>query len=170
MELIRALEGRRSDHATAGPVETILIVDDEPSTLELHTRIIRAWSETCRILKAQNGREALDILKETHPDLVLLDLIMPELDGFGVLEAMRNDPRNRDIPVIVLTGQTLTLEDMESLGKGVARVLKKGLFSAKETLAHIEQALARHTTLGSEAQRVVRKSTTYLHEHYMDPI
>jgi AraC-like DNA-binding protein len=70
----------------------------------------------------------------------------------------------------VLTGQTLTFEDMKNLGLGVTSVLKKGMFSANETLSHIEAALARSGTLGSEAQRIVRKAMAYLHEHYMESI
>ena len=169
-ELIQALERREINGSGDREGKVILIVDDEPSALELHARIVAAWSSEYRILKAKNGREALDIIQEAHPNLVLLDLVMPELDGFGVLTAMRSDPRSRGIPVIVLTGQTLSLEDMENLGRGVTSVLKKDLFSAEETLSRIEAALARSTTLGSEAQRVVRKAIVYLHEHYMEAI
>ncbi len=169
-ELGQALERQKICKSAGEGKEIILIVDDEPSTLELHARMVAAWSPECHILKARNGREALEVIQEARPNLILLDLVMPELDGFGVLEAMRNDQRSRDIPVIVLTGQTLTLEDMEKLGRGVTSVLKKGLFSAEETLSHIEAALARSATLGSEAQRVVRKAMVYLHEHYMDSI
>jgi CheY-like chemotaxis protein len=169
-ELIQALEHQEINKSTQEREKTILVVDDEPGTLELHARMVAAWSPKCRILKAKNGREALDIIQEAHPDLVLLDLMMPELDGFGVLEAMHSDPGSRDIPVIVLTGQTLTLEDMENLGRGVTSVLRKGLFSAEETLSHIESSLTRRGTLGNEAQRVVRKAMVYLHEHYMESI
>ena len=169
-DLRQALERREINKSAGEREEVILIVDDEPSTLELHARMIAAWSPEYRILKARNGREALDIIQDVHPDLVLLDLMMPELDGFGVLEAMRSDQPSRDIPVVVLTGQTLTLEDMANLGRGATSVLKKGLFSAKETLSHIEAALARSVTLGSEAQRIVRKAMVYLHEHYMESI
>jgi AraC-like DNA-binding protein len=169
-ELIQSLERREINSSMKSDGKTILIVDDDPSALDLHTRIIAAWSPECRILKAKNGKEALNLIQEAHPDLVLLDLIMPELDGFGVLTAMHSDPRSRGIPVIVLTGQTLTLEDMENMGRGVTSVLKKDLFSAEETLSRIETALARSSTLGSEAQRVVRKAMAYIHEHYMESI
>jgi signal transduction histidine kinase/AraC-like DNA-binding protein len=169
-ELIRTLERRELTDDREKDGKTILIVDDEPSALELHERIVSTWSPEYRILKAKNGREALNIIQEAHPDLILLDLIMPELDGFGVLTAMRSDPRSRGIPVIVLTGQTLTLEDMENLGRGVTTVLKKDLFSTEETLSRIEAALTHSSTLGSEAQRVVRRAIVYLHEHYMEPI
>ena len=72
--------------------------------------------------------------------------------------------------MIVLTGQTLKLEDMEILSRSVTSVLQKGVFSAKETLSHIEAALMRNETLGNEAQRVVRKALFYLQEHYMESI
>jgi signal transduction histidine kinase/AraC-like DNA-binding protein len=169
-DLIQVLERREIHGSAVRDGKSILIVDDEPSALELHARIVSAWSAEYHILKAKNGREALNIIQEAHPDLVLLDLIMPELDGFGVLEAMHNDPRSRGIPVIVLTGQTLTLEDMENLGRGVTSVLKKDLFSAEETLSRIETALAHSSTLGTEAQRVVRKAMAYIHEHFMESI
>ena len=128
--LIQALERQKHSHSRDG-AKTILLVDDEPSALELHARIVAAWSPEYRILKARNGREALEVIREAHPSLIVLDLMMPELDGFGVLEAMRSDPHSRDIPVIVLTGQTLTLEGMQNLGRGVTSVLKKGIFSAQ---------------------------------------
>ena len=165
-ELIKALERQQPNKVA----KTILIIDDEPSTVELHTQMVRAWSPTCRVLKARNGREALDIIHEAHPDLILLDLMMPELNGFGVLKAMRNDAQTRDIPVIVLTGQTLTIEDMSNLGKGVSSILTKCLFSAEETLSHIEAALHRNASLGDEARRAVRKAMTYIHQYYMDSI
>jgi len=169
-ELIQAFQHHELNTRIGEHGKVILIVDDEPNTLELHARMVMAWSPTCRILKARNGREALDIIREAHPDLVLLDLIMPELDGFGVLEAIRSDPGSRDIPVIVLTGQTLTMEDMANLGRGVLKILRKGVFNAQETLSHIETALTRRGTLGGEAQRVVRKAMVYIHEHYMESI
>ncbi len=96
--------------------------------------------------------------------------MMPELDGFGVLEAMREREATRDIPVIVLTGQTLTEADMLRLNRGVATVLGKGLFSVEETLAHIDAALERKRKLSGEAQRLVRQAMAYLHSHYAEPI
>jgi AraC-like DNA-binding protein len=95
--------------------------------------------------------------------------MMPELDGFGVLDAMRTDERIRNIPVVVLTGQVLTNEDMVRLNQGVAAVLQKGIFSAQETMDHVESALARTPRLGSEMQRIVRKAVAYIHKHYTEP-
>jgi AraC-like DNA-binding protein len=92
------------------------------------------------------------------------------LDGFGVLEAMRDREATRDIPVIVLTGQVLTERDMARLNRGVATVLSKGVFSVEETLAHVDTALERNRELSQQAQRLVRQAMAYIHEHYAEPI
>jgi len=171
-ELAQALE--RRGFSAAGSQRTILIVDDEPGILEMHARVVQAQSQAhgaaYRVLKARNGREALDLMRRERPDLLLLDLMMPELDGFGVLERMQTEETIRHVPVIVLTGQVLTEEDVARLNRGVAAVLSKGVFSAEETLAHVERALARTRNLSSEMQRLVRKAVAYIHGHYTEPI
>ncbi len=169
-DLAQALDRQGFLPDSPGRERAILLVDDEPDILEMHAQVLRAQSPRYKILKARNGREALEFIRREHPDLVLLDLMMPELDGFGVLEAMRQDESTRRIPVVVLTAQVLTEETMAQLNQGVATVLKKGMFSAQETLAHIEDVLARKKRLGGEMQRLVRKAMAYIHDHYADPI
>ncbi len=149
---------------------TVLIVDDEPDILGMHARIVETHLPGCRVLQARNGREALDLVRDEQPDLVLLDLMMPVLDGFGVLEAMQAEQRSRHIPVIVLTSQSLDEEDMSRLNNGVASVLGKGLFSVAETLRSVEAALARRRGLSAETQRVVRKAMAYIHTQFAEPI
>ena len=149
---------------------TILVVDDEPDTLEMHARIVQAHSTSNRVLKARNGREALELLHREIVDLVLLDLQMPELDGFQVLEAMRVEESTRKIPVIVVTGKILTETEMERLNQGVAAVLAKGLFSIEETIGHIGTALEQKRRISREAKRLVRLAMVYLHKNYSEPI
>ena len=149
---------------------TILVVDDDPSIREMHMYVVRTALPDSRVLQASNGRIALEIMQHERPALVLLDLMMPELDGMGVLAAMQADEKLRGIPVIVLTAQTLMREEMALLAGGVTAVLQKGLFTADETLAHIEQALAWDRRLGSETQRMVRRAMAYIHEHYAEPL
>lgn len=149
---------------------TILVVDDEPATLAMYARMLRVQPASFNTLTARDGRQALEVLKQNRVDLVLLDLRMPELDGFGVLEAMRQSVPTRDIPVIVLTAQVLTEADMARLNRGVSSVLEKGLFSIDEMLSHVEAALARSRDLGSEAQQLVRKAMAYIHTHYAENI
>ena len=102
-ELARALDrqGLRCDEGKAG--KTVLVVDDDPGVLDVHARSVQSQVPGCRVLKAQNGPEALAIMARERPDLVLLDLIMPGMSGVEVLEAMREQETTRDVPVIVLT-------------------------------------------------------------------
>ena len=150
--------------------KTILVVEDDINTLDMQARIVKSHSASHRILKARNGLEALEIVQQEPVDLVLLDLIMPGLDGFGLLEIMRSENSTRDIPVIVLTGQVLTEKDMERLNRGVTAVLSKGVFNRDETLKHVEEALEHNRALSGEAQRLVRQAMAYIHEHYAESI
>jgi signal transduction histidine kinase/DNA-binding LacI/PurR family transcriptional regulator/AraC-like DNA-binding protein len=169
-DLVRALDRQGLTSESGANRPTILIVDDETCILDLHARIVEAHVPGCRVLKARNGREALSRMEQDLPDLVLLDLMMPEMDGFTVLEVMRQRGRLRHVPVIVLTAQILTGPDMARLRQGVAAVLGKGLFTTAEVLAQVEATLARNKRLGSEGQRVVRQVMAYIHEHYAEPL
>jgi signal transduction histidine kinase/DNA-binding LacI/PurR family transcriptional regulator/AraC-like DNA-binding protein len=169
-EFTRALDQHWLVTGADAPVRTFLVVDDDPETLEMHTRIVHAHAPGNRVLKAHNGRDALEIMRRTTVDLVLLDLMMPEMDGFAVLETMRQRETLRDIPVIVVTGQVLTEAEMARLSQGVATVLSKGLFSLDETLAHLDAALERQHRLSSEAQRLVRKAMAYVQQSYQEPL
>ncbi len=158
--------------ARYGKAETeqrvVLVVDDDPGILDLHCRLVE--QNGCRAIKARNGREALDTLEQVRPDLILLDLMMPVLDGFAVLEALRSREATRDIPVIILTARVLSEADVERCNRGVAAILSKGLFDAAETLKHIEAALARQHTLGSSTQRLIRRAMAFIHTHYAEPL
>jgi signal transduction histidine kinase/DNA-binding LacI/PurR family transcriptional regulator/AraC-like DNA-binding protein len=169
-ELSQALDQQWLVKEPQSTTRTILVVDDEPNTLELHARIVQSHSATHRILTARSGREALEILQQEIVDLLLLDLQMPGMDGFAVLKRMREKESTRKIPVIIVTGKILTENDMALLNQGVTAVLGKGLFNIDETVAHIEAALERKQRLGGEAQRLVRSAMAYLHEHFSEPI
>lgn len=148
----------------------ILIVDDEPGIVELHARIVKNQLPDCEILKAYNGREALEKIRQENPSAVLLDLMMPEVDGFKVLQRMREEETSRIIPVIVLTSQSLTQDDMERLNFGVASILAKGVFSVDEIVTHLEDTLARKRRPGSDSQRIVMKAIAFIHSNYAEEI
>ncbi len=169
-ELIHTLDRHGLRSAARKGRKTILLVDDDPHVLDLHTQIVRSARPEYSVLTANDGRSALAMMSQNHPDLVLLDLLMPELDGFGVLKAMQEDKALRGTPVIILSAQVLTEREMALLNQGVAAVLGKGLFTAKETLERIETALSHSKRLGSEAQRMVRQAMAYIHTHYAEPI
>jgi CheY-like chemotaxis protein len=86
-------------------VRTILLVDDEPEVLRLFARMLTLAQRGYRILQTTNGGRALHLLRERRPDVVLLDLIMPGMDGFQVLQAKSEDLSIRDVPVIILSSR-----------------------------------------------------------------
>lgn len=155
-----------AERAGAPPLErTILVVDDDPGILELHSRVVREHFPESRLLQAHDGSEALEIMRHTRPDLLLLDLMMPGMDGFGVIEAMQAQESLRGVPVVVLTAQTLSEEEMASLNRGATSVLTKGLFRTGEVSAHLTNALEQKRRVSSATQRLVRQALVYMQQH-----
>jgi len=151
--------------------KTILIVDDEPSVLELHARMIENYAPHYEILRARNGMQALKIVRYQQIDLILLDWQMPQMDGSGVLKLMQQDKRLSRIPVIVLTTQPLRDEEMELLNyEAMVTLLQKGVFSLEETLHYIGLALGKNHRLRGESMRLVRMAMNYVHRHYNEPL
>jgi signal transduction histidine kinase/DNA-binding LacI/PurR family transcriptional regulator/AraC-like DNA-binding protein len=148
--------------------QTILVVDDDPAILEMNARLVEQTGRSA--ITARNGREALMILEKTRPDLILLDLVMPEMDGFTVLDTLHTREATRDIPVIIFTARTLSDADLERCNRGVASILGKGLFSTAETLTHIEAALLRQNTLGGATRQLMRQAMAYIHTHYAEEL
>jgi hypothetical protein len=87
------------------PIQNVLVVDNEPQLVELFSRMLQSAGETYRLIKAFGGQEALERLRSQSVDLVLLDLLMPEVDGLAVLGAMKEDATLSQIPVIVISAQ-----------------------------------------------------------------
>ncbi len=84
---------------------TVLIVDDEPDAVRMVQRMLTSTGRGYRVLRATSGRQALGILRQERPDALLLDLLMPDMDGFKLLEAKGQDPALRDIPTVVISAQ-----------------------------------------------------------------
>ena len=113
----------------------VLMVEDDASQRE---RML-GWLERPQwiVREAANGREALDLLREEKPDVILLDLMMPEMDGFEVVAALQGDKDWRDIPVIVITSLDLDAKDRERLNSGVQSVLVKEKFRPEDLVERI---------------------------------
>jgi CheY-like chemotaxis protein len=88
-----------------GHVRQVLLVDDEQEALRLFSRMLSSTETQYQVLRAMSGRQALDLLRERRPDVILLDLIMPGMDGFQVLREKSQDASIRDIPVIVVSSR-----------------------------------------------------------------
>jgi len=86
-------------------VEAVLIVDDEPEVLQLFSRMLSSAEREYDVLLAKSGQRALDLLRHRQPDVMLLDLIMPGMDGFQVLREKNRDPSICDIPVVVISSR-----------------------------------------------------------------
>jgi CheY-like chemotaxis protein len=118
---------------------TVLVVEDDEATREQLERTLRkdGWN----VLTAVNGRVALEIVAGQEPALVLLDLMMPEMDGFEFLNRFRQDPRFGRTPVIVLTAKDLTAEDRERLNGRVTDLVAKNGFVARNILPQLRAHL-----------------------------
>jgi len=118
---------------------TVLVVDDEPEALQLFWRMLASSGRGYRVLTAADGREALSILREERPDVLLLDLAMPEMDGFQLLETRNQDPALHGIPVIVTSAR----DPMgRSFVTSTLAVVQVGGLSTAQFLACIQGASA----------------------------
>jgi CheY-like chemotaxis protein len=109
-----------------GPVK-ILAIDDDPMALELVEAVLRPEGYT--VLKAAGGEEGITVARSQQPALIILDLLMPEVDGFSVVDRLKQDPLTSDIPVVILTSKTLTREDKEQLNGQISYLAQKGEFN-----------------------------------------
>ncbi|MDS3862146.1 response regulator [Thermosynechococcaceae cyanobacterium BACA0444] len=123
----------------------ILVVDDDENNRELIQRQLE--KDGWEVLVAENGITALNILRQYTPALILLDLMMPGLDGFGVIEQLRQNEQWQDIPVVVITAKTLIDKDRARLYGSVESVLQKGNYSRQSLLQEVRLLIERnHST------------------------
>jgi CheY-like chemotaxis protein len=120
---------------------TVLVVEDDEEQRQLIRESLgtRGWT----VREAANGRLALDALAAELPDAILLDLMMPEMDGFELVAALQANTRWRDIPVVVVTALDLTAEDRRRLNGGVEEILSKNAFVPKELMARVADLLGK---------------------------
>ena len=119
----------------------VLVVEDDEATREILRRTLEksGWQVT----EAENGRVALEKLDAGMPDLILLDLMMPEMDGFEFMQALRRRPDGKRVPVVVVTARDVTEEDHRRLNGQVERVLQKNVISNEELLEELRGLTAR---------------------------
>ena len=129
-------------YCPSGERAPVLVVEDDEATRETLRRALER--EAWEVLEADNGRVGLERMAESTPSLILLDLMMPEMDGFEFVEKLRQDERWREIPVVVVTAKDLTRGDRDRLQATVQQVLRKGAYSRADLLRavrrHIEKA------------------------------
>jgi CheY-like chemotaxis protein len=138
-ELIKALKHLESQHKEQIKV---LVVDDQADDILLIRRILEAQSHY-KIIEANNGKEALELVQSAEPDLIILDLTMPEMDGFTVVEALKNNEKTRVIPIIIVSAKEINPAERLALTGQVEVLLRKGIFTENELLEDVSQALKR---------------------------
>ena len=126
----------------ASPEKTVLIVEDEADAAELFAEMMRVSG--FRVRKTSSSAPALSMMTEEKPDLVLLDIMMPEISGLDILRQMRQDPALTDIPVVVVSAKSLPADIRHGMEAGASTYLTKpvGFLELKEA---VERALDRQS-------------------------
>lgn len=137
-DLVRALDRLNGD----GSIHEVLIIDDNIDDLRILAKTLREGGRYHPIL-AEGGEKGWNMLLQHRPHAVILDLFMPDLDGFTLLERMRTSPELRDIPVVVISGVELTAEQQKQLQEFGQRLIQKGALSETELFSTLERALRR---------------------------
>jgi threonine synthase len=128
------------NRVTADRYKRIAIVDDHPHVRRLIRRILQAQG-SYTLFEAEDGNAAIELVGKELPDLIILDLMMPEMDGFSVLDALRSDPDTANIPVIVVTAKELTNKEKERLEGQIQSLMQKGDFMSDELLDEVRSLI-----------------------------
>jgi CheY-like chemotaxis protein len=141
----KALLSRLSEYRFMTGAETepvrVLVVDDEQANLDLMEALLKPAG--FGVLTASSGREGIDMARSEMPNLILLDLMMPGLTGFDVVEALRADEATRSIPILVLTAKVLTEDDKKALNGQVAAIFERNSVAGTELTAWLRSIVAR---------------------------
>ena len=120
----------------------VLVVDDQPDDRNLLRRMIET-QEGYEVIEAGSGQEAVLLVHQRRPHIIILDLLMPEMDGFAVLEALKADESTRAIPIIVVTAKELTERDRQLLNHRIEALIQKGVLRREELLEDVAAALRK---------------------------
>jgi CheY-like chemotaxis protein len=113
----------------------VLVIDDEPSVLELMDSMLS--TEGYNVIVASSGKEGIEKALTSSPDVLILDLMMPVIDGFDVIKELKKHPQTIDIPIIVCTAKDLEVHEKDELDKNVSFVMQKGIFKKQDFLSCI---------------------------------
>jgi len=139
-QLIEVMDNMMAKAGREVRAMTVLVVDDEPLTVEMLTDILR--TEGFTVLQAYGGQQGIDLALEKHPDVIILDLMMPEVSGFDVVQQLRANSEAAEIPILIFTAKNLTEDDRQKLESHV-RVIGSKSGSGKEDLMRMLERLGR---------------------------
>jgi PAS domain S-box-containing protein len=145
----KALLSRLSQYAFTNKVKTepvrVLVVDDEKANLDLLEALLKPAGFA--VIRAGGGWEGIDLARSQMPNLILLDLMMPDLTGFDVVEALRAEEATRSIPIMVLTAKALTEDDKRALNGQVAAIFQRNSVAGTELIAWLRRIVAQRQNL-----------------------
>ena len=145
------------ERARARNKKRMLVVDDDQDALDLVREALDG--DGFEIRSAMDGRKVMEVLDNWNPDIVLLDLMLPELDGFEVVHRMALNPKWKSIPVVLMTARDLTHEERRALGTNRLRMIQKGDFSRDELVAEVNAALSNRSSDGDSVLDIEDFST-----------
>jgi signal transduction histidine kinase/ABC-type sugar transport system substrate-binding protein/AraC-like DNA-binding protein len=148
----------------------VLIADDDPQARDLYTQVVCEALPGYAIRAVENGAKLLHALELETPALILLDLMMPEIDGFATLEMLRADPRTAHLPVIVITGKKLSLDDIQRLDFAHVTLHSKEILSPDETVDLLRKTINGENGLSQPTSRLVKYALVYIQQNYTQPL
>jgi CheY-like chemotaxis protein len=138
-ELAHALAAVGFPTSADGERRTVLVVDDDPKAVQLLATYLDPAGY--RVLTAFGGQEGIDVARRQHVDLIVLDLMMPEVNGFDVVEALKRDTATASIPIVVVTAKQVTAEDRTRLSGAVQNVIEKSEFNHGRFIGEVRRAM-----------------------------
>ena len=141
---------------------SVLVVDDDPNVMRFMEDVIQ--SQGFALLKASTGEEAVKTAVERTPDLMVLDLLIPGISGFEVIERLRKHPATRKLQVIIFSAKELTPEDKSRLGTGIKRVISKGDFKKEDLISELRLLELAYP----ERAHMVDSTTRLFNKRYFD--
>jgi threonine synthase len=121
-------------------ITTIVVIDDNTNDSRLIRRLLQRYKQY-RVFEAHSGLDGIDLVRQRRPDLVVLDLTLPRMDGFAILDELKADERTREIPVIIVSAKTLTADEWKHARLYTESVWQKGNFSARQLVDHVVRLL-----------------------------
>jgi CheY-like chemotaxis protein len=137
-DLVHALDRLNND----GTIHEVLVIDDDPNDLRLMEKILNQHGQYKPIL-AEGGHKGWEAINTKPPHAIILDLFMPDMNGFNILEKLRETPALCNIPVLVVSGMSLTKEQQQQLNAFGQRLVTKGSLNEGQLIESIENTLKR---------------------------
>lgn len=121
----------------------VLIIEDDPLMSRMYQKIFTF--EKYEVVMAGDGQEGLDLARSEHPTLILLDVMMPKMNGFQVLEKLKADPGTKSVPVVMLTNLAGEQDAETALAKGAVKYIVKSEYEPKQVADMVKEILAGYT-------------------------